>query len=90
MELAWIREHLPEGVRIERDLSQLSNLIGLAVDNVAAALRGGAVLMAIILFRFLRDFRTTGISILAIPLSLPVALLSLRLFGGTINTMTLR
>ncbi len=88
-ELDRIQEQLPEGVRIERDLFQQSDFIELAVDNVVAALRDGAVLVAIILFLFLWNFRTTGISILAIPLSLAVALLSLRLFGGTINTMTL-
>ena len=88
-ELDRIQEQLPQGVRIERDLFQQSDFIELAVDNVVAALRDGAVLVAIILFLFLWSFRTTGISILAIPLSLAVALLSLRLFGGTINTMTL-
>ncbi len=88
-ELDQLQGQLPGGVRIERDLFQQSDFIRLAVDNVIAALRDGAVLVAVILFLFLWNFRTTGISVLAIPLSLAVAMVSLRLFGGTINTMTL-
>jgi len=88
-ELDQVQEQLPAGIHIERDLFQQSDFIRLAVDNVVAALRDGAFLVAVILFLFLWNFRTTGISVLAIPLSLATALLFLRLFGGTINTMTL-
>jgi CzcA family heavy metal efflux pump len=88
-ELDQLQAQLPPGVRIERDLFRQSDFIRLAVDNVIAALRDGALLVAVILFLFLWNLRTTGISILAIPLSLAVAMLILRLFGGTINTMTL-
>jgi CzcA family heavy metal efflux pump len=88
-ELDQLQGQLPNGIRIERDLFQQSDFIRLAVDNVIAALRDGAVLVAVILFFFLWNLRTTGISVLAIPLSLAVAMLFLRLIGGTINTMTL-
>jgi CzcA family heavy metal efflux pump len=88
-ELDRVQAQLPAGITIERDLFQQADFIRLAVDNVVSALRDGAFLVAIILFLFLWNFRTTGISVLAIPISLAVALLTLRLLGGTINTMTL-
>ena len=88
-ELDQLESQIPAGVRIERNLFQQSDFIRLAVDNVVEALRDGAVLVAVILFLFLWNFRTTGISILAIPLSLGIAVIFLRLLGGTINTMTL-
>ncbi|MEQ9401715.1 MAG: efflux RND transporter permease subunit [Longimicrobiales bacterium] len=88
-ELDLLAAQLPEGVTIERDIFRQADFISLAVDNVVEALRDGAVLVVIVLFLFLWNFRTTGISILAIPLSLAVAVITMRLTGVTINTMTL-
>ena len=56
---------------------------------MTAALRDGAALVIVILLVFLWSVRTTAISVLAIPLSLAVAVIVLRALGGTINTMTL-
>ena len=53
------------------------------------ALRDGAILVVIILFLFLWSARTTFISVLAIPLSLAVAIFALKALGISINTMTL-
>lgn len=88
-ELDLIQAELPDGITIEREIFRQADFISLAVDNVIEALRDGAVLVVIVLFLFLWNFRTTGISILAIPLSLAVAVMVMRLFGITINTMTL-
>ncbi|MGM0551475.1 MAG: efflux RND transporter permease subunit [Bacteroidota bacterium] len=60
-----------------------------SVNNVQKALIEGAVLVVIILMVFLMNYRTTVISLLAIPLSLLVTILVLKLFGFTINTMSL-
>ncbi len=60
-----------------------------SVNNVQKALVEGAILVVIILMVFLMNYRTTVISLLAIPLSLLVTILVLKLFGFTINTMSL-
>lgn len=88
-ELDRIEAALPDGVSFEREIFRQADFISLAVDNVLTALRDGAILVIAILFLFLWNFRTTAISVLAIPLSLGVAVIVLRALGGTINTMTL-
>ena len=88
-ELAAIQAQLPAGMQIDRGIFRQASFISLAVDNVIEALRDGAILVVIILFLFLWNLRTTGISVLAIPISLAVAVLAMKLLGVTINTMTL-
>ncbi|HSW28807.1 MAG TPA: efflux RND transporter permease subunit [Longimicrobiales bacterium] len=88
-ELDLLAAQLPQGVTIERDIFRQSDFIALAVDNVIGALRDGAFLVVVVLFLFLWNLRTTGISILAIPLSLAMSLILMRALGVTINTMTL-
>lgn len=88
-ELDAMQEQLPPGITIDRGIFRQANFISLAVDNVIEALRDGAILVVIILLLFLWNLRTTGISVLAIPLSLAVSVLAMKLLGVTINTMTL-
>ena len=88
-ELADIQRTLPQGMTIRSDLFRQSSFITIAIDNVIEALRDGAILVVVILFLFLWNFRTTAISIVAIPLSLVVAIFAMKLLGITINTMTL-
>ena len=80
---------LPDGVVIERENFRQADFIEVAIANVAAALRDGAVLVVVVLFLFLGSWRTTLISALAIPLSLVAGVLVVSLLGGTLNTMTL-
>jgi copper/silver efflux system protein len=87
--LAEIEETLPPGMEINRGIFRQASFIEAAIDNVLEALRDGAVLVIVILFLFLWSFRTTFISVLAIPLSLVTAVFALKLLGITINTMTL-
>jgi Cu(I)/Ag(I) efflux system membrane protein CusA/SilA len=88
-ELADIQRTLPKGMAINSELFQQAGFIRIAIDNVIEALRDGAVFVVIVLFLFLWNFRATAISILAIPLSLVVAIFAMKLLGITINTMTL-
>ncbi|MEE4381979.1 MAG: efflux RND transporter permease subunit [Pseudomonadales bacterium] len=80
---------LPDGMSIETDAFRQSDFIEVAIDNLGAALRDGAVLVVAIMFVFLLSARATGIALLAIPLSLLVAVLLVRALGGSLNTMTL-
>ena len=84
-----IRPTLPADVKLHTDIFRQADFIDLAVNNVVDALRDGAIFVTIILFFFLVNIRTTLISVLAIPVSLLIAFLSLRLLGMSINTMTL-
>jgi Cu/Ag efflux pump CusA len=88
-ELASIQATLPAGMEIHTELFRQADFISVAVENVIEALRDGAILVVVILFLFLWNFRTTAISVLAIPLSLVVAIFAMKALGITINTMSL-
>lgn len=80
---------LPKGVVIQQDSFRQADFIEVAIKNVVKALRDGALLVIIVLFLFLGNFRITFISVLAIPLSIAVTFLVFRAMGVTLNTMTL-
>ena len=80
---------LPDDVAIDAEAFQQARFIELAVGNVRQALLEGGVLVAVVLFLFLWNFRTTLISLTAIPLSLLTSVLAMSYFGISINTMTL-
>lgn len=83
-------EHsLPVGMKVNREVFQQSHFISAAVSNVVDALRDGSILVAVVLFLFLLNFRTTVITLTAIPLSIVVTAIVFSIFGITINTMTL-
>jgi CzcA family heavy metal efflux pump len=87
--IAGLKASLPADLKIETKAFQQADFIKRAIYNVEEALLIGAVLVLIVLFAFLWNFRTTFISLTAIPLSLLAAILAVRYFGATINTMTL-
>ncbi len=87
--LANLKATLPPDVTINTKAFQQADFINRAISNVQEALIEGGVLVIIILFLFLWNFRTTFISLTAIPLSLLAAILVMSYFGITINTMTL-
>ncbi|MBL7960512.1 efflux RND transporter permease subunit [bacterium] len=88
-ELVNIQGSLPEGMTINKHIFRQADFIQVAIDNVAVALRDGALLVIMVLFLFLGNFRTTFISLTAMPLSLISAVFVMKLFDITINTMTL-
>ena len=87
--LAGLKATLPDDVTIETKAFQQATFIERAIDNVQRALVEGGILVAIVLFLFLWNFRTTVISLTAIPLSLITAIIAMSYFGIGINTMTL-
>jgi CzcA family heavy metal efflux pump len=92
--LSELEASLPADVVINSELFRLKNFIDRGIFNVGEALVIGAVLVLIILFLFLLNFRTTFITLTAIPLSLVITTLVFRILGrltGTelsINVMT--
>jgi len=80
---------LPEDVHVYPELYQQKVFIDLAIENVVEALRDGSILVVIILFLFLLNFRTTFITLTAIPLSIVITGLVFKWFDLSINTMTL-
>jgi CzcA family heavy metal efflux pump len=87
--LADLQRTAPHGIHIDPNLFRQASFIEAAVHNVVEALRDGAILVAVVLFLFLLNFRTTFITLTAIPLSFVVAGLVFKAFGLSVNTMTL-
>lgn len=87
--LAEIQKSLPADVRMDTKIFRQADFIEASVNNVGRALMEGAIFVIIILFVFLASFRTTVISVIAIPLSLLGTIIVLYLLGMNINTMTL-
>lgn len=87
--LANIAKSFPEDVEMNTHIFRQADFISSSVGNVGRSLVEGAVCVIAILFLFLGSFRTTLISIVAIPLSLLGTILCIHLMGLEINTMTL-
>jgi len=87
--LEELRPSLPADIRFNADVYQQRTFIDLSIANVVEALRDGGILVVIVLFLFLLNFRTTFITLTAIPLSIVVTGLVFNWFGMSINTMTL-
>lgn len=87
--IAEIKSTLPADVRIDSHIFRQSDFIESSVNNVGRALLEGALFVIFTLFLFLGSYRTTIISVLAIPLSLLATMIVLHFIGMDINTMTL-
>lgn len=87
--LEEILASLPEDVTIDSKIFRQADFIEASVKNVGNSLIEGSIFVIIILFLFLASFRTTVISVVAIPLSLLGTMIILHLLGMNINTMTL-
>ena len=84
-----LRKTLPADVILDSKIFRQADFIEKSVYNVQRALIEGSVFVVVILFLFLGSFRTTIISVIAIPISLLGAIIVLKLLGLNINTMTL-
>ncbi len=87
--LVELRSVLPKGTNLEGDLFKQARFIESAISNVEEALRDGAIIVAIVLFLFLANIRTTAITLVTIPLSLLATAIVFKWMGLSINTMTL-
>ncbi|HIK29841.1 MAG TPA: efflux RND transporter permease subunit [Oscillatoriales cyanobacterium M4454_W2019_049] len=86
--MAEVAESLPSDVTVTTTFRQ-ANFIDSSIENVRSSLRDGIIIVSIVLFLFLMNWRTAVITLSAIPLSLIVGLMLLNLSGNAINTMTL-
>ena len=84
-----LRGSLPKDIELVTELYQQREFIDRGIHNVFEALRDGAILVLIVLFLFLMNFRTTFITLTAIPLSIVITGLVFYWFGISINVMTL-
>lgn len=87
--LEEMKPGMPPGLAAPKVLFRQADFIEASIGNVTEALRDGAIMVAIVLFAFLLSARTTLISLIAIPLSLAVAVLVFQLLDQSINVMTL-
>lgn len=84
-----MKKNLPSDIRINTHIFRQADFINASISNIQKTLLEGSIFVVIILFLFLMNWRATVISLLAIPISLIAALLTLHWLGYTINTMSL-
>ncbi len=87
--LKELAKTMPAGISIDNILFKQADFIENSVGNVEEALRDGAIMVAVVLFLFLVNLRTTFISLMAIPVSILITVLVFKYMGLSINTMTL-
>ncbi|MBT5903489.1 MAG: efflux RND transporter permease subunit [Opitutaceae bacterium] len=83
-----LRLTLPPGIETI-PLFQQKSFIDRAIGNLREAIRDGAIMVVVVLFLFLLNFRTTFITLTAMPMSFAITLLTFRCFDITVNSMTL-
>jgi CzcA family heavy metal efflux pump len=87
--VADMQKNLPSDVHINTRIFRQVDFINASISNIQKVLLEGTAFVIIILFLFLMNWRATTISLVAIPISLIVAILTLKWLGFTINTMSL-
>ena len=87
-QMAELRKKLPSGVKLELFYDQ-SQLVRDAISSVRDAIFIGLILACIILFLFLRDWTSSLIAGLVIPVTVAITILFLWLMGESFNLMTL-
>ncbi len=87
--VADMQKNLPGDIHINTNIFRQADFINASISNIQKVLLEGTAFVIIILFLFLMNWRATAISLVAIPISLIVAILTLKWLGFTINTMSL-
>lgn len=84
-----LKTQIPADINVSTDIFRQQKFIDSSIDNIKKSLYEGALFVIIVLFFFLMNVRTTLISLVTIPLSLVVSILTLKFMGLTINTMSI-
>lgn len=87
--LAEIGAGLPAGMQAARVQFRQANFIEASIGTLRTVLIEAAIVVAVVLFLFLLNVRTTAISLTSLPVSMLITALVFQLFGLSINTMTL-
>jgi CzcA family heavy metal efflux pump len=87
--LADLRRVLPKNITTVDVLFRQASFIKVSIDNVLRVLVEALIVVAAVLFLFLLNWRTTAISLTAIPISILITVIVFHAFGLSINTMTL-
>ena len=87
--LTDLRRVLPKSITTVDVLFRQASFIQVSIDNVQRVLVEALAVVAVVLFLFLMNWRTTAISLTAIPISILITVIVFQLFGLSINTMTL-
>ena len=87
--LTELNASLPHGIKADQLLFRQANFIETSIRNVQKVLLEAVVVVAVVLFAFLLNWRTTAISLTAIPVSILITAVVFHFAGLSINTMTL-
>src|SRR6266567_2391387 len=84
-----LQRTLPAGMVIDKHVFRQADFIQRALDNLANALRDGSLLVVLVVLVFLANLRASVITLVALPIALVAAVLGIRFFGFTLNSMSL-
>ena len=87
--IAELSAGFPDDVEVSTDIFRQSRFIDSSINNIKNSLIEGAFFVVLVLLVFLMNGRVTLISLTAMPLSLLITVIVMRLTGHTINTMSL-
>jgi len=84
-----IQKTLPQGMTLDTHVFRQADFIQRALDNLMQALRDGSLLVILVVLVFLMNIRASLITLIALPISLVAAVLAIKFFGFTLNSMSL-
>jgi Cu(I)/Ag(I) efflux system membrane protein CusA/SilA len=84
-----LRPSINEKIAINTDVFKQSNFIQASIDGIKNKLTKGTFLVFFVLFLFLANLRMSIITLTAIPVSFLITFIVFKIFGLTVNTMTL-
>ena len=87
--LKEITATLPDGISADKVQFRQANFIETSIGTLQEVLIEAAIVVAIVLFLFLLNVRTTTISLISLPISILITAIVFSIFGLSINTMTL-
>ena len=84
-----LKKELPKDVKVDTELYRQQHFIDSSINNIQRSLVEGAIFVALVLFVFLMNPRTTLISLVTIPMAILITFLVMKAMGLTMNTMSI-